>query len=94
MCSALTTVPCGCVGRRGEGKEGCKERGRRGWLMPASFLVTAFRYDQNKHSTSEAQGQLPNGVSVFFCNLFISFLFLLPGNESNTHKKKMNRRVG
>lgn len=57
--------------RRGRGD--VRKGGRDGWLMPASFLVAAFRYDQNKHCTSEAKGQLPTVSVSLFCNLFISF---------------------
>lgn len=97
MCSALTTVPCGCVGRREEGKTGCEGRrgGRDSWLMSASFLVTAFRCDQNKHRTSEAQGQLPTELQRLFFWQFVHFLlFSLSGSESNTLRKQMDRRVG
>lgn len=74
MCSALTTVPCGCVGRKEERKKGCEERRKR-WLANAClfFLVAAFRYDQNKQRTSEAKGRLPTVLVSLFAILFISF---------------------
>lgn len=43
-------------------------------LMLVPVLVADFRYNQNKHGTSEAQGFFP--VVLFsFCNLLRVFLF-------------------
>ncbi len=71
------------------GRRDARKGGRDGWLMPASFLVAAFRYDQNKHRTSEAKGRLPTVlVSLFFCN-FVRFVLLLLSS-----RKQMDREVG
>lgn len=58
------------------GRRDARKGGREGWLMPTSFLVAAFRYDQNKQRTSEAKGRLPTVLVSFFflfAILFISF---------------------
>lgn len=66
-------------------------------LMLVPVLAADFRYNQNKHGTSEAQGFLPvvlfsfrNLLRFFFLHIFFNLffvLFLLVGSESNPSKK-------